>query len=335
MKFREFIGIDISKSTMDIAILTADNELAELKCLNQKALLKQTLEGLFDKYKIDRDTVLICGEHTGHFGNILVEVCRENDLKLWMESPYNILHSQGLKRGKNDKIDALRIMEYAKRFCDKAQIYQYSSKNIEILARLSAERDLLVKDISKYKCQLKQEEGFFDKTYFKDKVKRLNRLIKFNEKVLSEIEIDIDSIIKNDIQVKTNFEKIISVEGIGKQTALATIIATGNFTKFQNSRQFVCHAGCAPFKYESGTSRSSRNKVSNRANKNLKRLFHMAALSTLRTQGELRQYYDRKTGEGKNKMSVINAIRAKLITRIFSVIKEDRKYDKFYKHTLV
>lgn len=72
MKFREFIGIDISKSTMDIAILTADNELTELKCLNQKALLKQTLENLFDKYKIDRDTVLICGENTGHFGNILV-----------------------------------------------------------------------------------------------------------------------------------------------------------------------------------------------------------------------------------------------------------------------
>ena len=226
-------------------------------------------------------------------------------------------------------------MEYAKRFCDKAQIYKHSSKNIEILDRLSAERELIVKDISKYKCQLKQEEGFFDKDYFRDKSKRVKRLIKYNEKVLLEIKMEIDAIIKNDIQVKTNLEKIVSIEGIGRQTALATIIATGNFTKFQNSRQFVCHAGCAPFKYESGTSRNSRNKVSHRANKNLKRLFHMAAISTLRTKGELRQYYDRKIGEGKNKMSVINAIRAKLIGRIFSIIKDDRKYDKFYRHSLV
>lgn len=335
MKFKEFIGIDISKATMDIALLTTNGELVELKCLNQKSILKQTLEDLFDQYKIDKETALICGEQTGHFGNILVAVCGEDNLKLWMESPYNILHSQGLTRGKNDKIDAVRIMEYAKRFCDKAQIYKFSSKNIEILDRLSAEREMIVKDISKYKCQLKQEDGFFDSDYFKEKSKRVKRLIKYNEKVLLEIEKAIDSVIKHDIKVKTNLEKIVSIEGIGRQPALATIIATGNFTKFQNSRQFVCHAGCAPFKYESGTSRSSRNKVSHRANKNLKRLFHMAAISTLRTQGELRQYYDRKTGEGKNKMSVINAIRAKLIARIFSVIKEDRKYDKNYKHSLV
>lgn len=334
MEFRDFIGIDISKATLDIALLTVNGELVELQCLNQKPVLNQVLEDLLNQYKIDKHSVLICGEHTGHFGNVLIEVCGANGLNLWMESPYNILHSQGLTRGKNDKIDALRIMEYAKRFIDKAQIYKHSSKPIEVLDRLSAERALLVKDISKYKCQLKQEEGFFDKDYFRGKSKRVKRLIKYTEKVLSEVELEIDTLIKNDISIKANMEKIVSIEGIGKQTALATIIATANFTKFQNARQFVCHAGCAPFKYESGTSRSSRNKVSHRADKNLKRLFHMAAISTLRTQGELRQYYDRKVGEGKNKMSVINAIRAKLIGRIFSVIKEDRKYDKFYKHSL-
>lgn len=334
MKFIDFIGIDLSKKTMDVALLTSSGEIMELKCLNDKSVLKKTLSYLFDQYKVDKDSLLICAEHTGHFGNILIEVCHENNLKLWMENPYNILHSQGLTRGKNDKIDALRITEYAKRFNDKALIYQHSSKNIEILDRLSAERELIIKDISKYKCQLSQEAGFFDKDYFKDKSKRVKRLLKANEKILSEIELEIETIIKNDCKIKSNMEKIESVEGIGRQTALATIIATGNFTKFQNARQFVCHAGCAPFKYESGTSRSSRNKVSHRANKNLKRLYHMAAISTLRTQGELRQYYDRKIGEGKNKMSVINAIRAKLIARVFSVIKENRKYDKIYKHSL-
>ena len=61
----------------------------------------------------------------------------------------------------------------------------------------------------------------------------------------------------------------------------------------------------------------------------------MAAISTQRTSGELRQYYDRKVEEGKHKMSVINAIRSKLIHRVFAVIKEDRKYEKIYTHSLV
>lgn len=61
----------------------------------------------------------------------------------------------------------------------------------------------------------------------------------------------------------------------------------------------------------------------------------MAAMSILSTKGELRQYYDRKIDEGKNKMSVLNAIRSKLIHRVFAVIRDNRKYDKNYMDSLV
>ena len=158
--------------------------------------------------------------------------------------------------------------------------------------------------------------------------------MKYNDNVLQEIEKEIDIILISNAEIKNNFEIITSISGVGKQTALITIISTSNFTKFENPRQFACHAGCAPFKYESGTSRTSKNKVSNRANKDIKKIFHMAALSSLRTKGEMRQYFDRKVAEGKNKMTVINAIRSKLIHRIFVLVKENRKYDKNYIHSL-
>ena len=47
----------------------------------------------------------------------------------------------------------------------------------------------------------------------------------------------------------------------------------------------------------------------------------MAAVSaTNKTGGELKAYYLRKVDEGKNKMMVINAIRAKIVSRMFAVI---------------
>ena len=61
----------------------------------------------------------------------------------------------------------------------------------------------------------------------------------------------------------------------------------------------------------------------------------MAALSTLRTSGEFREYFDRKVAEGKNKMTVINALRAKLIHRIFALAKQNRKYEYSYLNSLV
>ena len=46
---------------------------------------------------------------------------------------------------------------------------------------------------------------------------------------------------------------------------------------------------------------------------------------------EYKEYYERKTKEGKHVMCVLNVIRAKLVHRMFSVIKRDSEYTKEYK----
>ena len=62
------------------------------------------------------------------------------------------------------------------------------------------------------------------------------------------------------------------------------------------------------------------------ANKNLKKLLHLCALVAIKNNPELKQYYERKVSEGKNKMSVINAVRNKLVLRIAAVIKRGSPY---------
>jgi hypothetical protein len=46
----------------------------------------------------------------------------------------------------------------------------------------------------------------------------------------------------------------------------------------------------------------------------------MAALSAKKSDAEIKEYFERKVAEGKNKMSVMNAIRCKIISRAFAVI---------------
>ena len=52
----------------------------------------------------------------------------------------------------------------------------------------------------------------------------------------------------------------------------------------------------------------------------------MAALSAIQTNGEFKEYFERKVAEGKNKMTVINAVRAKIIHRMFALIRDNRTY---------
>ncbi len=61
----------------------------------------------------------------------------------------------------------------------------------------------------------------------------------------------------------------------------------------------------------------------------------MAALSVCHLKGTpLQEYYERKVNEGKNKMSVINSIRAKLVNIMFAVIRTDSFFSRNYLHSL-
>ncbi|KAA6305475.1 hypothetical protein EZS27_042872, partial [termite gut metagenome] len=113
------------------------------------------------------------------------------------------------------------------------------------------------------------------------------------------------------------------------------IVETNAFRDFTDARKFCCHAGLAPFSYTSGSSIHSRNRVSHRADKSIKALLHMGALTAAtRMEGELHEYYMKKVAEGKNKMSVLNAVRAKLVHRMFAVIRNNKFYEKEYRNTL-
>ncbi|WP_139361756.1 transposase, partial [Spirosoma sp. 209] len=100
------------------------------------------------------------------------------------------------------------------------------------------------------------------------------------------------------------------------------------------AKQFACYAGVAPFPYQSGSSIRGKTRVSPMADKHMKTLLHLSAMTAIRAKGELRDYYQRKVGEGKNKMAVLNAVRNKLIGRAYAVVSKNQEYDKTYAYSL-
>lgn len=112
-------------------------------------------------------------------------------------------------------------------------------------------------------------------------------------------------------------------------TAIAFLIYTQDFTAFDNGRQFACYAGVAPFEYTSGSSIRGRTKVSPLANRKMKALLSNCANAAVQHDPELKAYYQRKVKQGKAKMSVLNAVRAKLINRVFATVDRGTEYVVF------
>lgn len=125
-----------------------------------------------------------------------------------------------------------------------------------------------------------------------------------------------------------------SVHGIGPVVASQILITTNEFKDISDGKKYACYCGVVPFEHSSGSSIRGRERVSQFANKKVKKLLHLAAVSIIRHQGEIKDYWDRKIKEGKHKMVILNAIRNKLIQRVFAVVRRGSKYDRIYTNAL-
>lgn len=69
-----------------------------------------------------------------------------------------------------------------------------------------------------------------------------------------------------------------------------------------------------------------KERVSKMAHQKLKKLLHLSAMASIRSDKEMKAYFKRKVEQGKNKMSVLNAVRNKLVHRIMAVINRKQPF---------
>ena len=327
-----YIGVDISKKTIDVAIYeklkTAKNALHE-EFTNSPDGFKDLKRWLRSKGVVLSKS-LFCMEATGNYTYELCLYLEERGIAYSVQSPLHLKRSFGLTHGKNDKVDAHRIAYYAYLHREDIKLSRLASGTIRKLKSLMAERKSLVVEIARCKAQLKEMGAH---TPDSGTCARLNALKEFLEAQSEDVEKEMEAAIRTDEALITNYRLLLSVDGIGIVNAINTIVATHNFTLFDNARQYASYIGVAPFEHSSGTSVRGRTRVEKGA-KMLKADLTGAVKTCLNHDKEIIKYYDRKRAEGKAHGVVANAVKFKLLLRMFAVIKRGtpfvRKPDFIY-----
>lgn len=314
------IGIDISSKTLDICI---KNETVSYFSIENKV---PVIKRFFKRYS--EENVIVAMENTGRYNWNLFEVLEKFDFKVYVISALHIKKSIGLVRGKNDKIDAFRICSFIEKNHQESREWKPSSCSVKKIKILLTERASRIK--IKKQLIVQQHDYKLMKSIGLDKqLKDLNiRLLRDIDAQIKIIENDIENIIQNQESLNQQQKLIKSVPGVGQVLSWTLLSKTEGFTVITDPRKMACYSGVVPFDFQSGTSLKRRPGVSMLADKNLKTILHMAAMSAIRSDNDLRKYYIRKVDEGKNKMSVLNAVRNKIIHRVFAVIKNQIPYQK-------
>lgn len=319
------IGVDVSKEKVDSALINDQIEtLSEKEVTNTDQKLESYLKSVLKQFKIGPERLLVCCENTGIYSNPLKRVCHKLGINLWVEHAIKIKRASIDMRGKTDKKDALRIAEYACRYQDRAVMYEPESELVIALQHQIKVRQTLTDKRVAIENQLREARSH-DKELFKALKAGYKAVLSSIKMSIKKAERTIQELSKQDQQVYTNQKLLKSIPGVGDQVAIQFIARTNNFKSFSSAKHMACYAGVVPFQNESGTIKR-RPRVSKMADLKLKTLLQLAAMAAIRSKGELRDYYIRKTAEGKNKMSVLNAVRNKLVHRMFAVIKRQTPY---------
>jgi transposase len=327
---KNFMGIDVSKPYFDVGLMPVTDYV---KGTIVQERFANTLDGLklFSKwlksYKVsfDTNTILVI-ENTGVYHRLIQNFCNENNIPIHIGNATHIKWSFGIARGKNDKIDSIRLCKYAYKHEDDIKANPVLSSIVNELKDLQTLRTKLIQQKNSLVTHLNELKLSNMVSVQKSIEKVCKNALDGIKKSIEKVELSIKDKIKSDEAIQKNYRLLLTIPGIGPGTALMLVLATGNFIGKPSGKQLASYAGVVPFEHSSGISVKGKMRVHKMANKELKCILHMCALSAIQHYSEFSEYYHRKTNEGKHALSTINAVKNKILLRVVAVVNKGEPY---------
>lgn len=319
-----FIGVDVSKLTLDVSTHGAKNHI---KVPNSSEGFKQVLAWLKSLNIAPVDCWFVL-EYTGGYEYRFIQFCQSKQISFTRVPGLEIKKSLGMQRGKNDKIDSRRIANYGYEKREKLKEHSLCNPAITRLKLLLTQRRSFVNDRKANEHRLKELLIMMDFKAGDSLIKNYKRAVASSIAGIDKVETEIKKLISKDAAMNRNFELITSIPGIGNVNGWMTIAYTENFKNFPNGRAYGAYIGVVPYDHTSGTSIRGKSRVSHMANKPLKADISMAAKASVQHDPEMKVYYERRVTAGKHHMSIMNEVKFKLVLRMFAVVNNQEVYVK-------
>jgi transposase len=301
-----FVGIDVSKDRLDVHVHPSGDAFAVARD-------GKGLEDLVDRLRSLVPT-LVAVEATGGFETIVAAALAGAGLPLVVVNPAQVRHfAQAVgKRAKSDPIDAAVIARFVEAV--KPVPRPVPDEEARLLAELVTRRRQIIEML----VAERQREKRAENTRVR---KSLARHIRALEKELSEIDGDIDTLVRGSPAWREKEDLLVTIPGVSNTLArlfLAELPELGRL----NRREIASLSGLAPFTRQSGQwkgkSRIGGGRASVRAG------LYMAALSAITHNPPLKAFYRRLLAAGKPKMVALIAVARKLLTILNAMLRDQK-----------
>ena len=153
---------------------------------------------------------------------------------------------------------------------------------------------------------------------------QLRLLLEQLEFIEGQVEVVEEQIKKTLIQIP---QKLTTIPGIGEVLAGAILGEIGDISRFSSKKKLVAYAGLDASVRESGQFKGTRNHISKRGSPYLRKAIWQAAVLSTRFNPKLKEFYQKKLGEGKKPMVAQGALARRLTHIIYAILKTNQDYN--------
>lgn len=306
--YKFYIGIDVSKAKLDVAM---GGGKAPLLVLNDPDGLKRLVKQLPTK-----EESLIILEASGGYEKYAADYLRGEGFKVAIVNPKRVrdFAKAAGKLAKTDCIDAQIIRNFGQTFNPSAQppLTPAETKRLQTLNR----REQLVRMIAIEKQHLETSSD--------DYKKEIKKHIIFLEKKLELLENKLIELFNQEPILKEKVERLDEIKGVGKITAMNILIHLPELGSLTN-KEVAALAGVAPYNRDSGQMSGKRAVWGGRAA--VRSALYMAILSAIKFNPAIKHFYQKLLAKGKLKKVAMVACMRKMIITMNAMMRNNMRWD--------
>lgn len=313
-----FLGIDVSKRTLDVALLKEEGKPRHKVFANTPAGHRQLMAWLKQQ---GVEVGHACLEATGTWADAAALALHEAGHKVSLVNPALIraFGQSQLKRTKTDKADSQLIAHFCRMhqpplwvpLAPEIKDLQALVRRLETLDEMRVmEENRLSSGVTSQEVRASLEEHI---GYLQAQIDKTRRQIKDH--------------IDNHPDLKDKAQLPDSIPGIGEATAALLLAELGDMTQFNSARQVAAFAGLVPRIRESGSSLRGRSRLSKIGSSRLRSALYFPALAALRSNPLIKALGLRLSAAGKSKMLIVGAAMRKLLHLAYGVLKSGQPFN--------
>lgn len=332
---KQVVGIDVSKDNIVVCFGLLYSNLKQIfsKVIsfknNQKGY-KELLKWV-SKHKVSQESPLwFVMEATGIYYENLAYYLAQNDCLITVLLPNKAKNYMKTldNKSKTDGLDAEALTQFG---LEKTlRKWQIPDKLFKELRALSREYQTIKSLSTGVKNRMHAKQYSFEPS--QQTIKRIKQQLSLYKKQLKEINKQIVELVKQDQQLYNKIKKIQKIEGVGFMTLVSVISETNGFALIENGKQLTSYTGLDVVHNQSGYS-VRKTKISKKGNRFIRKALYMPALSAVRYNQTLKQFYIGLVMKKNVKKLALIAVMRKLLLLIYTLWKNDSVYVPNYQKT--